>query len=145
MDFTDAMPSRCAVELIKDKDFRRYRYGWFERDYTVKTFQNDAYFVYRKDMFKGIKVAYIVDVHPLCKHNVEYAANDIYRSEKSSVDTILYIGAPGLKPFNLFRVPRKFEPKNVYMIGKILDETVLDSRIFKLEYWNVNLSNIDVI
>ena len=57
---------------------------------------------------------------------------------------ILYVGKLDFKVKNLIKVPSKYEPKTVHMSGKILDDSVVDNRVFDIKNWNVNLSNYDV-
>ena len=46
---------------------------------------------------------------------------------------------------NIFKVPLKYEPKNIYVAGLILNDKIIDERIWLLENWNLNLSNMDVL
>ncbi|MDA7891619.1 hypothetical protein N9B14_03520, partial [Akkermansiaceae bacterium] len=96
--------------------------------------------IYNED---NIKTLYILDVHPMSKNNLESAVNLAHQKESKNIDVILYIGLLSFKPRNLLKVPKLYEPKNIYMSGKILDCQVRPD-IFNIANWNVNLSNYDV-
>jgi hypothetical protein len=99
-----------------------------------------VYKIYNED---NIVTAFIIDVYPLNKNNIEYCAKNIYQNEKE-IDIIVYVGNLDFKAINLIKVPKKYEPKSVHMSGKILIPDAIDKRVFDLKHWNVNLSNYDV-
>lgn len=133
--------SNYNIEKVNNKAFRDGRY---DDSYSVNMTDRDSYFVYKIYDEEGAKTAYIIDVYPLCKSNLENAVKELYSKEKNNIDLIMYVGHLDFSVSNLFRVPEKYQPKNVHMSGKILDDTMIDERIFDIDNWNVNLSNYDV-
>lgn len=100
---------------------------------------------YKIEDFENTKVAYLIDVQPLSKKNIESSVNYIYKKHKKEIDTIMYIGNISYSPINLIKVPLKYEPKNINFIGLALEENVFDDKIFDLQKWESNLSDFDVI
>jgi len=133
--------SHYNIEKINNNAFRDGRY---DDSYSVNMFDKNSYFVYKIYDENSVKTAYIIDVYTLCKSNLENAVKELYKQEKNNIDMIIYVGNLDFGVKNLFRVPEKYRPKNVYMSGKILDDTMIDERVFDLANWNVNLSNYDV-
>lgn len=128
------------IFLLKNNDFINSR---FDQTYNIK--KNEfGYFSYKIYFESELKVAYLIDVYPLTKENIESSVKYIYQNYKSEIDIIMYIGILNFKLKNLFEVPKKFEPKSVYMSGMILIEELLDTSIFNIDNWCVNLSNFDV-
>ncbi len=130
-----------GIEKVNNKVFRDGRY---DDSYSVKMLCKDGYFVYKIYDEEGVRTAYIIDVYPLSKYNLENSIKELYSKEKNNIDLIMYVGNLDFSVKNLFKVPEKYRPKNVYMSGKILDDTLVDERVFDLKNWNVNLSNYDV-
>lgn len=129
------------IEKINNHDFIASRY---DETYKIVNFSDTEYFSYKVSNEENVKTAYVIDVYPLTKSNLEMAVKNIYLDKKSTIDLILYIGNLNFSVRNLLKVPKKFHPKNIYMSGKILNKAMVDDRIFNLKNWNVNLSNYDV-
>lgn len=137
--FSDA--KAFGIEKFNDKSFQAARY---DASYSIENVKEESYFTYKIYDEEGTRTAYIIDVYPLCKFNLENAAKELYKKEKKNIDLIIYVGRLNFKVKNLFKIPEKYQPKNVHMSGKILDDTMIDERIFDIDNWNVNLSNYDV-
>ncbi len=130
-----------SIEKINDRSFQKARY---DVSYSIERLKDDSYFAYKIYNEENVRTAYIIDVYPLCKSGLENAVKALYTKEKNNIDLIIYVGNLDFSVKNLFKVPEKYRPKNVYMSGKILDDTVIDERVFDIENWNANLSNYDV-
>lgn len=129
------------IEKINDTSFQEARY---DASYSIERLKDDSYFTYKIYNEEGVWTAYIIDVYPLSKSNLENSVKKLYAKEKNNIDLIMYVGNLDFSVKNLFKVPKKYRPKNVYMSGKILDDSLVDERVFELKNWNVNLSNYDV-
>jgi hypothetical protein len=127
------------VEKVVSNGFLNYKY---DNSYIVRQVKK-CHFVYKIYNEDNIVTAFIIDVYPLNKNNIEYCAKNIYQNEKE-IDIIVYVGNLDFKAINLIKVPKKYEPKSVHMSGKILIPDAIDKRVFDLKHWNVNLSNYDV-
>jgi len=134
---------KYEIDKINDQAFIEYRYSLFEGNY--KIIKDDfGYFSYRIESYMNTLSAYLIDVYPMTKNRFDYAVRYIIRNELK-IDVVLFVGKIDFTPIGLYKVPKKFEPKTVYMSGKILDNTKIDEKIFYIQYWNVNLSNFDVL
>lgn len=134
---------KYEVDKLNNQVFTNYRYALFEGSYQILK-NGDSLFAYRIEDYEGITMAYLMDVYPMEKNHVDYAIKYIIKNEQIA-DAILFVGKINFSPMGLFKIPKRFEPKKVYMAGKILDNTKIDNRIFNIENWNVNLSNFDVV
>lgn len=123
--------------------FDRYRYDNFIGQYK-KINTQIGYFTYTLSNINEINIAFVIDFYPQSNKLLELACDNLLKIHKSEVDAILYIGSLEFNPINMFKIPRYFEPKKVYMSGKILTSDV-DDRVFELKNWAVNLSNYDVV
>jgi hypothetical protein len=129
-----------ATYEIEKSNLNLFRY---DDTYSLIEF-SDSYMSYKIYNEDGVKTAYLIDVYPLSKNNIEIAVKRIYEKEVGYIDMILYVGNLDFKPKNLIEVPKRYEPKTVHMSGIILDEAKVDERVFNINNWNVNLSNYDV-
>jgi hypothetical protein len=87
---------------------------------------------------------YIIDAWPLTAAWLSEVTNTVWRNEKKKIDLILYVGTGIPKVHNLFRVPLRFEPRSLHLIGQTLRHDNIDKRINKIENWQFNLSDLDV-
>lgn len=134
---------KYEIDKINDQAFIDYRYALFEGN--SKIIKDEfGYFSYRIESYEGTLIAYLIDAYPMTKDRFDYSVNHIIKKEPM-IDAILFVGIIDFTPMGLFKVAKKFEPKTVYMAGKILDNTKIDNRIFNIQNWNVNLSNFDVV
>jgi len=85
----------------------------------------------------------LIDIVPMQKRYFENAIKYILMKEKTDIDIIIYIGKLNFWPVNMFKVPKKLEPRRIRMAGKILINGMIDERILDLANWNVNLANYD--
>lgn len=141
---------RFLVEKKTDQAFIDYRYSFYHR-YSeqsggyVKIDTRRGHFVYRRETIEGLETAFIIDVYPLTRRHLDYAARRVFEAEKSRVGAILYLGHLPFRPSSLLRVPRRLEPKPLYMMGRELIEGVVDERIYDIGNWCVNLSNYEAV
>ena len=116
----------------------------FTDKYIKIDLSENVYYFYKVQEFNNIKTAFIVDVFPLTKRNLELSVKNVYKSEKQ-IDLIAYFGFLPFKPINLFKVPEKYKPKDTFMSGRILNSDKISQDIFDIKNWRVNLSNFDWI
>ncbi len=139
--FTKDVYEKKDIKKVFDLSFIKQRYSSSHKIIEI----NDFKFFYKIEDFENTKVAYLIDVQPLSKKNIESSVNYIYKKHKKEIDTIMYIGNISYSPINLIKVPLKYEPKNINFIGLTLEENVFDDKIFDLQKWESNLSDFDVI
>lgn len=133
--------SSYNIEKIGDAAFMDYR---FDGEYELVKLEGSAYFAYRIVQEEGIRTAYLIDISPIAKRLIESAVKHIWDKERDRIDLILYLGKLGPALWNLYKIPKRIEPKKIRMAGKILIESMVDKRIFDIKNWNINLSNFDV-
>jgi len=121
-------------------EFEHYR---FTNAYKKIILKESGHSFYKIQDFKNITTAFIVDVYPLTKKNLELTVKKICKIEE--VDLIAYFGHLSFVPVNMFKVPEKIKPKNTFMAGIILDNDLVDESIFNVKNWRTNLSNFDWI
>ena len=144
--FTKFIPSNDSkisrnIEKINCEQFRKQRYT---KEHKIKKIDNFN-FVYKFDDYEDTKVIYLIDVFPLSKKNVEKSVNFLINNYSNKIDGILYLGNLDIITLNMIKIPRKYEPKNVYVSGLILNDSVVDERVWDIKNWNLNLSNMDVL
>lgn len=128
----------------KDRsDFDNHRYKWFDGDYEIVEYESIK-FVYKNSDFKGQQATFLMDVFPLSKKNFDEACRYIYRHEKTT-PIILYVGNLPFFPLSMMRIPKFIEPKHFHFVGKIFDKEFVDEDSLKINNWEVNLSNYDLL
>jgi len=88
------------------------------------------------------RVAYIMDVLPMNRHNLDYAVAYITRHFSHKTDVIMYIGSLNFTPRLLYRLPKNKEPRRQPFIGKYV-RTSADKEIFEYSNWSVGLADFD--
>lgn len=114
----------------------------YARDYQVVAHDSSRY-IYKTYPEDDALVAYIIEVQPLNQYTLEQAVAQIYHREKN-IDAIMFVGKLPFRVRNLIKVPQKYLPKPVRMIGQILDKSLVDERVFTLSNWKVGIANYDV-
>lgn len=106
----------------------------------------NGFAVYKVTNHEGVRTAFIVDITEKSEKNYMLTVKEILRREKNNMDLILYVGNLPFKHHGLIRIPRKYEPKNFYFTGHILNGSQIDKKVFyNITNWDVNLSNYDLI
>jgi hypothetical protein len=125
------------------ESFDEYRYR--HSDYkVVELNKGRAYYIVSKH--EGVRTAFIVDVTEKSAKSFQRTVREILKREKHNMDLILYVGNLPFSSHGLIKVPRKFEPKNFFFTGRVLDNQAIDKELFfNFNSWDVNLSNYDLI
>jgi hypothetical protein len=128
------------IEKTISDSFLKYRYT-----VNYKIISEDKskswYRIYDEE---GIVTAYIIDIEPLQARWLAKTVRAIYDREKNTVAVIMYISNTKLGAFNILKAPSKFEPRPLPLIGRIINSSNIDNRIFELSNWRFNLSDFDV-
>jgi len=129
------------IQKLDGKEFDEHRYdGW----YRVIDLGHGAKCVFKIYVEAPMaRTLYVIDVSPLTPNVFDKAIKQIYRIIAKSIDLIIYVGKLPFPPSTLIKLPESRKPRKVRMAGKILLPEVIDDRIFKIDNWNVNLSNFD--
>ena len=140
--FRDSVETGYNIEKVCDGDFEAHRY---DGQYDVIETRQGGKCVYRICTEEhGIRTLHVVDVYPLKYALFEEAIRELYSRHAKSIDVMLYVGRLAFAPRRLIRVPRSRRPQRVRMCGKLLTSGSVDERVFRIENWNVNISNFDV-
>jgi hypothetical protein len=134
---------KSTYELIDDEKFIAYR---FSKGYEKINLKNITFYfrIYDED---NVKTAYLLDAKQ--KNRLSYRALVIaasYIVKNTNCDLILYVGPVKLPQLMFFRVPEKYQPKQLPLTCDILDKRNIDlySDMLKLGNWNFGLKNYDV-
>lgn len=124
--------------------FNELRYKQFDTNYKFASFKN-AEVVYAIKDYQGIRTAFIIDIYPKSSKAFSEAVRYIVNKHQKEVDLILYPGFLPFKNYGLFRIPRKYEPKNFNFTGMIFDKNISKDMFYNILSWDTNLSNYDLI
>lgn len=127
------------ISKINNEEFINWRY--FDSNFKIVKSRNN-FFSYKIKEYNGIRTAYIIDVEPFGKSLIESAAKYVFDKEKNNIDIVVYTGKLDFKLLNLYKVPKKFNPRPYNVSGKILNEE-FNEKIFDIANWHLNMSNFD--
>jgi len=137
---TGAAFERPVAKTISP-DFLTYRYPAGQYAAIEKSGQCARYSVVKED---ALTTAYLIDVWPLTAGWLSESVRHIWREERRTIDLILYAGTGVPRVHNLFKVPARFEPRALHLIGKVLNPESINDRIYQIKNWQFNLSDLDV-
>jgi hypothetical protein len=130
------------IEKVHDRQFEEHRYG---REHQVIHLGHGGQCVYRTCLEADqVRTTYIIDVVPLTPACFARAVRAVYGLVGGQTDLLLYVGRLPFRPSGMMRVPPSRRPRRIWMCGRILDRGLMDDRVFKVDNWNVNISNFDV-
>lgn len=131
---------RFPIAKSMNNDFLEYRY---DAGYKTLKLGEGSFAYYRVYDEQGVRTAFIIDVFPLTKQNVEKTVKAVHAGEKSNIDIIVYVGNLGFRPRNLFPTPARLAPRILRLCGRKIDDA-LDDRVFEMDNWRYNLADLDV-
>ena len=136
--------SKAEYEIVKviDKQFARHRYDESYSRIVLADGADCIFKVYEEE--GGIRTLYIIDVVPLNVGSLTRAVKQICRTAANAVDIIIYVGKLPSRPPGLWKVPDSKKPRKIRMTGKILIPDAIDSSVFNIDNWRVNMSDFDV-
>ena len=120
----------------------------FENFNNVKIVSNEKFkFAYKVNIERKFNIdlrnLYIFAIHPLSKNNISKVVNYCTKNFED-VELIFYPKNGIEKSSNLFNLSSFFFKDKTIVSGKILENSIIDNRIFNNENWNLNLSNFDI-
>lgn len=133
-----------SIEKCLDT-FEQFRYKRNQEDYIRLSLNNQGAAYYRVKMHEGFKTAFIVDVIGKTAENFRETVNTIMSREKNRIDLILYVGKLPFGMTGLIKVPQKYVPKRFHFTGHILNNSIEKTLFTDIQYWDINLSNYDLI
>lgn len=148
-----AQPHDAAYEIEKigDTVFTAWRYSIFPTHYKTIHLPDGGTAIYAIDLYypisgipRQLRTGILIDVSPLTKMNFDAAVHQI-REQEPSLSILAWQGFLRFQPRDMLRIPAKYEKQPWTLGGKILIPGQVDSRIFDLSNWNINLSNGDLV
>lgn len=135
--------------VVRDrKSFLATRYKWFESsEYVVcDDEKKNLHFAYRIREYEGVKCAFLFDIYPLCKKNIDRAMRKMFRQDKKNFDMAMFVGYLDFSPYSLIKVPTKYEPKTFHFVGALLDKKfTAPEGLFDVKNWEVDLASYDLV
>jgi hypothetical protein len=133
---------KCEIAKVIDKQFEQHRYDESYSRIGLADGAECIYKIYEEE--GGIRTLYIIDVVPLTAASLARAVKQICRIAFDAVDIIIYVGKLPSRPAGLWKVPDSKKPRRIRMTGKILIPNAIDSSVFNIDNWRVNISDFDV-
>ena len=128
------------IEVCYNLEFQKWR--CFDEK-LKKIDLKEGFCYYKIKDYKNLKAAYIIDIKPFNKKNIEMFTEKIYEAEKNNIDIIIYTGKLDFIPVNLFKVPLKLNPRPYEVSGLVLIDDKIDNRVFDVGNWQLNMINFD--
>jgi len=125
--------------LVRDEKYYQDRYN---SDYTIIQIGELGRFVYRVSMEDNIRTAYIIDCYPKSTSTISFAIKEILGAENHKIDAIMFVGKIDKPPIYFLKVPNSKVPRIQHFIGLSVSNE-FESDFFKLDSWDVSLSNFD--
>lgn len=130
----------------KDRNtFDNYRYNWAKNKYKVVKLQDNGIARYCNEEYQGKYATFIMDVFPLTRNNFDRAVRQIKKTNPEA-GLFLYVGNLPFTPLSMVKIPKILAPKKFHFVGKILDPKFFTPNdVIKIENWELNLSNYDLL
>ncbi len=130
----------------EETSYNATRYQRGDGNYSKATLKGDAVLYYKIMEHEGGRTAFIIDLTRKSPKTFNRAVRHLLSNHSNEFDLILYPGYLKFKNTGLIRLPRKFEPKNFNLTGKMLAKKgELPEEIWDIRNWDTNLSNYDLI
>lgn len=141
-----ASSSKPEFDIEKDaQSYNKTRYRRSDGKYSIANLKDGITVYYKIKVHEGVRTAFLIDLSEKSPMAFNRAVNHIVKNHSKEFDILLY---PGYLPFSntgMLRIPRKYEPKNFYLTGKILDKKAIGKDVWNIQNWDTNLSNYDLI
>jgi len=133
--------ARHNIAKVVDAEFERHRYDGSYNRIPLAEGASCSYKICEEE--GGIRTLYIIDVIPLTPAFLARAVKQVFEAALGVADIIIYVGKPPSRPAGLWRVPDSRKPRRIRMTGKILIPGLVDSSVFDIQNWRVNISDFD--
>jgi len=134
---------KVQFEIRTDNDFYKKR---FHQDYYHKITKGNIRYCYRIINEDAVKTAYIMDFRENDKRTFKSLSTTVVHIlHKHKVDAILFVGLLRMKQAVLFKVPKKYIPKQLTLTYYLYDvNNPKIQGIGNSDNWNFSLMNFDV-
>ena len=130
-----------------DESYNSSRYKRMDGNYSHVVIATSEFY-YKIQEHEGVRAAFLIDVVGKSELSFHSAVKYLLDNEHGRFDIILYLGhlPKQIRRVGLIKVPRRIEPKHLYMTGWIIDkEGVEEQRFCDIDNWDVNLSDYDIV
>lgn len=128
------------------QSFETTRYKWFEFSEYHVVDKDNLHFAWKIREYESVRCAFLFDVYPLCKKNMDAAVRYVFKEGKKDFDMLMYVGHLDFIPRSLIKVPVRFEPKTFHFVGALLDKaTDAPNGLFDVNNWEVDLASYDLV
>jgi hypothetical protein len=142
--FSDRQVYHFSIGKEADS-YNATRYKRLDGNYQIGFYQGSS-FVYKLMEYNGIRSVFLIDVFEKSSYNFNKAVQFIIKKHRKEFDILLYVGYLPFRFHGMIALPLKMSPKNFHFVGKILRGDKVDPGfVFNFGYWDVNLSNFDLL
>lgn len=126
-----------------EPNFVNHRYYSYHERITTK---KNTIFTYRIEDQDGINACYLIDYHDKYGNRNCAALHEVcsYLIRVPGIDIILFIGSISFPQTILLKIPAKYQPRSLKVVGKVLDERLESEIFFDASSWDFGLVNFDV-
>lgn len=141
-----ASHSSESYKIHKDSEtYNQTRYHRGDGEYNMHRFEDGLTLYYKIKEHEGVRTAFLIDLSEKSPKAFNRAIRHILKSHRKEFDLLLYPGWLNFSNTSMFRLPRRFEPKNFNFTGKVLDKKAIGDEVWNISNWDTNLSNYDLI
>lgn len=134
-----------ALVIKESESYNKSRYRRSDSNYGHANL-GDGQLHYKITNHEGVRTAFIIDIDHKSPKNFNKAIRYLLKNHSKDFDLILYPGWLPFKNTGMIKLPRKLEPKNFNLTGKMLAKKGdLPDEIWDIRNWDTNLSNYDLI
>ncbi|MEI7981156.1 MAG: hypothetical protein WCI71_05855 [Bacteroidota bacterium] len=136
--------ARSLIRINRDRSIiEKQRYNF---QHQIKLLNDQTNISYRIENEDGVIVAYLIDYYNIHKNRTSKALFQAisYIITKEKIDLLLYVGQIKMMQCLLFKVPKRFEPKKLWLMAENLNMDISDNLLFDFKNWDFGLFNFDV-
>ncbi len=140
--------TQLPIQIRKDNSILQIHRFFSTGDICYNTFKDEnIFFTYRSVVENNIRASYLIDFSNTKNNTRDYSSlfksvNYIIQNDKP--DLILYIGNIGFNQNLLIKIPKKYEPRPLNLIGEALSNEFNTPFTWDFANWDFSLFNYDV-
>lgn len=131
------------ITKVANDSYKEYRFN-AQNKYKKIIINSSLVGWYRIFVEDKKKIVYLIDFINVSNHDIAKSVRKVLSVEKSDFDAIMYIGNLSFNSWPLLKVPFKFEPRKLELIGYKIDAKLDDHLVYDIVNWQFNLADIDV-
>lgn len=132
-----------AVTCLRHGDYPEHRYCMGQ---TLVHEPDGAFYAYDVMELGEQRICCLIDVHPLTRRRFDGTVRKVLRAVDKSVRAVAYVGRLPFRPWSMFRIPVKYEPRPFTIACKATGVESLDLEpLYDIANWNVGLCDFDLV